>query len=173
MSELNSDKGLERALRELAPGPSNLDRDRLMFRAGQVFAPRRNLVWPVITGVLGVTVVILSILLAAQGFHGPVVRILPAPPQHAPMMPPVEKAPPRVEPQSEPALPDYDHETEMPDLRHSPMQDQVLRWGLDALPAVPPESGPEAQLPPITVERPATSPAAKKLYVADWLRFLQ
>src|SRR5437660_5442581 len=121
MSDLNSDKGLERALRELVPGPGNLDRDRLMFRAGQVFAPRRNLLWPAATGVLGVLVMILSILLAVQGLTDSRVRLMPAPLQQlAPMIPPADNlAPPAQRPDSEaPPFYDYD-ETETPGPMHS------------------------------------------------------
>jgi hypothetical protein len=62
------------------------------------------------------------------------------------------------------SAPLYDHdEKDVPGSGRSRMEEQVMRWGLDALPVPPPESGPRMPLPPISVDRPAGSPAAKNV----------
>ncbi|KPK72024.1 MAG: hypothetical protein AMJ79_16070 [Phycisphaerae bacterium SM23_30] len=43
---------LENALQSLQPAPVGIERDRLMYRAGQVSGRRRNLVWPTVAAVL-------------------------------------------------------------------------------------------------------------------------
>jgi len=43
---------LERALGSLKPASLNLDRDRLMFQAGQASVARRRVGWPLLSGVL-------------------------------------------------------------------------------------------------------------------------
>jgi hypothetical protein len=175
MPELNSDKDLERALRELAPAPSGLDRDRLMYRAGQIAAPRTSLLWPASTVVLGAAVVLLAVLLVAGwesrqfAQHIPVPGSTPMPPR------PIDKAtlPPSRPVESE-AIPVFtDDEAQTSDFVHFRMQDQVMRWGLDAVPAPPPDTGPEAHIPPITVERSADSAAGKSSSVLGIFRFFQ
>lgn len=51
--ELNpAEQELERVLTGLKPATTRLDRDRLMFRAGQASVPRTSRAWPVLTGLL-------------------------------------------------------------------------------------------------------------------------
>ena len=53
---------LERALAGLRPIPMSIERDRLMFRAGQASVRRRNLIWPAAAAVL-------TVLLGASLFY--------------------------------------------------------------------------------------------------------
>jgi hypothetical protein len=173
MSELNSDKDVERALRELAPAPGGLDRDRLMYRAGQIAAPRTTLLWPASTVVLGAAAVFLAVLLVA-GWEARQFANLPVP-APTPVPRPIEKAPLQpsrpMGPEATPVSAEDQERTS--DLVHFRMQDQVMRWGLDAVPAPPPDTGPETQVPPITVERSTDSAAGKGSSVLGIFRFFQ
>ena len=55
---------LEDALAALAPAPVTLDRDRLMFRAGQAVSSRGRWIWPASTAALTVAASVLGLLLA-------------------------------------------------------------------------------------------------------------
>jgi len=147
-----------------------------MFRAGQVSCPRTSVLWPATTGVLGAAVVSLAVLLVAQSRLQTIVRtievqtVAPAPPP--PVLPPPLARMPEPPPQQVPESSPVSAEDETADVAYLRMQEQMLRWGLDALPAAPPESGSDAQPPPITVERAADS-AAKPPRVSNYLRFFQ
>jgi len=147
-----------------------------MFRAGQVAAPRTSVLWPAATGVLGAAVVSLAVLLVAQSGLQQTVRIIEAQRPALVLPPPLpERIPERVPvppPQQAPESSPVSTEAEPSDVAYLRMQEQVLHWGLEALPAAPPETGADAQLPPITVERAAGS-AAQPSRVSNFLRFFQ
>lgn len=54
---------LEAALRSLTPLPDRIERDRLMFRAGQASVPRRGWLWPSSTAAMSLVAAILGGLL--------------------------------------------------------------------------------------------------------------
>lgn len=141
----------EAALAALTPVPAALDRDRLMFQAGRAARGTASWAWPAATGVLTALAAALALVMVLRPpvvtetvvIHVPVeVPPAPAPPKPAPETP-VESSPATSRPAevatSSPISPGY--------LR---LQEQILRWGLDALPAGRP-TAPAA--PPITVEQ--------------------
>jgi len=155
--ELNDLAG---ALRQLQPSVAALNRDRLMFQGGRA-SVRRGWAWPLATAVSSLLNLGLGLALLLQ----------PAPRQ-------LVENPPQVVPQPEeppatPATPD------LPPLAYSPdspdwndtayhrLQEQLSRWGLDAVPT-PPPAGPER--PPMTVDAlfkeldpsSTTAPSAKE-----------
>jgi hypothetical protein len=118
---------LESALRDLAPAPVGLDRDAVMFRAGQAAAPRRWL-WPAVTAVSSAAAVVLAVLLACRPAE--VVRYVPAPPSAAPA-----NEEPTPEPNSSGPLP-----ARVPGalLTYRQLEQNLLRQGLDGLGEAPP-----------------------------------
>jgi hypothetical protein len=132
---------LAEALRGLAPRAGGLDRDRLMFRAGRASAPR-SWAWPLATAASTAAAVALGVLLWARPEPAPrvVERVV-----HLPAERPQPAGPeaPGTAPESEaspPLPPDYGGRS--PYLR---LQEHLLRWGLEGLPA-PPEQ-PEREGP--------------------------
>src|SRR5207249_654076 len=82
MSEDIHDEGLaelEAALAGLAPRPPDLDRDRLLFRAGQESAGRRGRLWPWATGLLAAVAAGLGALLILRPDPQPVERVVYVP----------------------------------------------------------------------------------------------
>jgi hypothetical protein len=124
---------LEEALRALAPRAAALDRDALMFRAGQA-AARRGWGWLLATAASAAAALVLAVVLVTRPEPAPRVVVLkvplreaapaPAPVPPAPPYPPGESAIAAREPGATPYL---------------RLQDQVSRWGLDGLPDLPPE----------------------------------
>ena len=120
------------ALRSLRPAQSRLDRDLVMFRAGQASmrgASRRP--W-------GLRVVAASLAFVALG-EGLLIARRPATSVVEPVVAVLEPAPPAVvETRPEPAA---EHATPDPDIAlgrtdHERLTLQVLRYGLDGLPAL-------------------------------------
>lgn len=63
---------LERTLEALAPRASRLDREQLMYRAGQAsVSPRRAWIWPASTAALTVTAVVLGLALLLRPVDEP------------------------------------------------------------------------------------------------------
>jgi hypothetical protein len=126
---------LEAALVGLQPLPGKLNRDQLLFRAGQASGQRRGWLWPSAAGALALVAAGLAVALVARPVPTRVEHIvyvhLPAP-VLSPK--PVESSsPPKrtlfsvQEPERAPVLPaDY-----------LKLRDQVLCWGVDALPHLP------------------------------------
>ncbi len=126
--------GLESKLAALAPPPSRLDRDQLMFQAGrqQIHGGR---LWPAVSAFLGAATLALLVMV----LHRPtpemmerVVYVSPAP---------KAAALPRPKPAPDPVQPSLAASVEMADdlpFRNPrlELEDQLLRWGLDALPDV-------------------------------------
>ncbi len=146
---------LEQALAALAPAPGRLDRDQLMFRAGRASVPRRGWLWPATAAALVLLSSGLGLTLALRPDRPAVERIVykykerPAPvqPQRA-----VTPDRPRVAPAA--AAPAEDPSpAATPHLR---LQEQILRWGLDAVPDLPASPAPE---PALTRERLLGPPA--------------
>ena len=145
MSETNSD--LEKALRALAPAPAALDRDCLMFRAGQASRTRSGLIWKVTSAILGTATVVLAVLLIYRPPSEPrlVFVEVPAPaPKENPIPPPPEKPPTYLEQTPNP-VPDR----RLPDLAYYRLQQEVNRFGVDALPRLSTNPEPPSIEPPI------------------------
>jgi hypothetical protein len=128
---------LETALRDLAPAAAVLDRDALLFRAGQAAAPRRWF-WPAATALSSTAAVVLAVLLACR----PTVfvdRVVPVPGE-----------------QPAPAGPDP-FETLVPQVRvplrlppNRQLEENLLDAGLDGLGKSPPPPSPSF-LPPLSL----------------------
>jgi hypothetical protein len=121
---------LESALGGLAPSAAGLNRDRLLYEAGKLAAPRR-MRWPIAASVFAG----LSAVLALQLFVSPaprtveVVVYVPTPTPH-------------FESESSPTVV-ANNDSKWGNAFHSSagymsLRDQVLYFGADALPAAPP-----------------------------------
>jgi len=127
---------VEALLQDLKPSPAGLDRDRVLFRAGRASAlgPGR-LVCPAVSGVLALATVALSVALAARPEPEERVVYVMVPQPAPPKKPAPANRPPNV----------IDEGTSTTDRAlltggRSLMERQLLRWGLDALPAPAPVS---------------------------------
>lgn len=141
----------EAALAALAPAPAALDRDRLMFQAGRAAGGAAGWGWPAATGALTALAAALALVMVLRPpvvtetvvVHVPVeVTPAPAPPKPEPDTP-ADSSPVTSRPADLAALPPVAP-------GYLRLQDQILRWGLDALPAGRPAAPAE---PPITVEQ--------------------
>jgi hypothetical protein len=121
---------VEAALAGLAPAPSRIDRDQLMFRAGQASAARHAWLWPAATG----TLALLSMGLAlALLFH-------PAPQQvgHIVSVPVETQSSPTPLTYRDSAPDDAAGEANGPSALSSYRLEQLaLRFGVEALPEAP------------------------------------
>ena len=142
MSHVPSDPELtaiESALKALSPSRSHLDRDRLMFRAGQVSARSRSLTrwaWPSIAATLAIVALSEGVLLATR--PGPrvvdrlvIVREPPSPSASRPESVVILRENPPIPPSD--SGPSWPASSDSLRLRR-----QVLRFGLDGLPEPPP-----------------------------------
>jgi len=141
--------GLEAALAALVPTPGRIDRDTLLFRAGQVSVGRRDWIWPGATATLAVMVLVLGGMLVFRPGPATVERIVyvqikePASPVREPADPPVAIAP--GSPEEVAAAPRQSGMT------YLDLERQVLRWGMEGLPEAP--QGPSSSGPPLTRDR--------------------
>jgi hypothetical protein len=171
--------GLEAALKGLGPAPARLARDRLLFRAGQLSArPTGCWVWPAATAALALVATGLATALLLRPAPGPVAPvIIHAPPRQLPRptdRPPVpaEHTP---EPEPRPGPPEaVAMGSEPPPDGYLRLRDQVLRWGVEALPgpaptaAAPPSPLTTRDLPELAPERPAP-PAPRPWWLPEHL----
>jgi hypothetical protein len=147
---------VESLLKALAPSAGGLHRDRLLFRAGRASAlgPGRW-AWPATSAVLAVATVVLSVLLLARPTPAERVVVLPAGPVPLPER--------HNEPDSQ--LSAVDAFISPPNAlavarERQRVEQQLLRWGLDALPA-PAAAQPQADPPHQVISVPVeASPAA-------------
>jgi hypothetical protein len=155
---------LESALASLTPAPGRIDRDRLLFRAGQVSAGRRRWLWPAATGVMASVAATLGFLLLVRPAPEPIecmvfIQVEPPP---APASQPAQPTP--ATPETEPVLAAADT-TRPAQVSYFRLQDQVLRWGLDALPSPPPAAVTE---PLLTDDRARGAKAASSFFDRLW-----
>jgi hypothetical protein len=147
MSEPLTD--LESALKGLTPAPAALDRDRLMFRAGESSQVGRGFLWKCTAGMFAAASLVLVLILAlrppAQERIVYVERPGP-PPQQSPA-PKNQKPPPSSE-----ATPAVAPDSDVPALAYYRLQQQVTRFGVEGLPPVSDPGAPTNE-PPITVDR--------------------
>jgi hypothetical protein len=135
MSEQNDAEltTLAAALAQMRPRPPALDRDGLMFRAGQASAPR-GWKWPLATVASTLVAIGLGIALLVRPQPPIVVRteyvevIVPAPEMPAPESKPTPAL------AENPALVSHEVETSPPMSDYQRLQDHLLRWGFDGLP---------------------------------------
>jgi hypothetical protein len=156
MSEPNIDRelaALETALAGLKPA-APLDRDRLMFSAGQASLPRRGWGWPAATAAL----LLVSFALAGMLLNRPalqeIVRVVPVP-VAVPIAVPVDARAPGVQPGMPSSLPSVEALSPVArvnpagaSLEYAQLRKEVLRWGVDALSSRPPM---------VAVSRPAST----------------
>jgi hypothetical protein len=128
---------LENALKALRPA-AQLDRDQLMYKAGQTAASRRGWFWPASTALM--TAATAAVVLAL------VLRPQPAPQERVVFVPMPQEQPPRPLPQKppsepppivamQPAFPPTLGQNSGAQLWH--LEQQALRWGVDSLPLPP------------------------------------
>jgi hypothetical protein len=149
---------VEALLRGLKPAAGGLDRDHVLFRAGRASArgPGR-IVWPALSGVLGLVAAALAVALAVRPeaaeriVYVKVIQPAPAAPPKEPDRP--GAADELLPPPSAPAERMFVSSGGRPLLER-----QLLRWGLDALPApAPAPTGPVHRVTGVTVEPPAVA----------------
>jgi hypothetical protein len=148
MSEPFSEKNLNdlaAGLASLAPAPARIDRDRLLFTAGQASVRRPVWVWPLAAACLALSTAVLTGLLIFQAEPQPIVRyverIVPAPP-----LPP-DKAPDSSPPSQERRPRLLELVREQRDIPYYRLQDHVLRFGLDGLASAAPAPPPAEKQP--------------------------
>jgi hypothetical protein len=138
---------LELALRDLTPAPTPLDRDALMFAAGQAHAARRArpaLAWPLATAALALLAAGQAALLATR----------PTATVDRPLI--VQQSPPPPAPTPPPA-PRPVYRLPIPRTDQQRLALQLARYGLDALPPSP------AAIAAISASPPDTPSAADLL----------
>jgi hypothetical protein len=129
---------VESALAGLKPAPAALDRDRLMFAAGQAAAPKRGWRWPATSAALFSLSLGLSAALALRPTPVETVRIVYLPPdvkQAAPA--PLPDVPPAPAPRADPEARVADT-TPTVGGDYLRLRSQVLRFGVESLPDAPP-----------------------------------
>jgi len=142
MSESTSDPkitALEKSLTALVPVPGRIDRDQLLFRAGQASVRTRPWLWPTSTALLGIVVCVLGTALALRPAPATVERVV-----YVPGRPFADTstatAPSTVTSPSSPGV-----SSSIADARNvwssSPeylqQRNQAIRWGVEALPPAP------------------------------------
>ena len=127
--------GLEAALAALAPMPGRIDRDALLFRAGQASVPRRGWAWPGAAATLGVLAATLGALLAVRPAATPVERVIHVYVKEA--APPTANVPDPAPVPSAFALPSDVIASHEPPINYLQLEKQIMRWGLEAMPDTP------------------------------------
>jgi hypothetical protein len=162
---------LEAALKGLVPAPAHLDRDRLLFRAGQLTAPRMRWRWPAAAAALAFVAGALGTALTFRPSPTVIVQHVYHERQPAPAPAPVESPEQSPAPDPEPPVPPDPVVARGPQPGgYLQMRNQVLRWGVDALPPPPPaERGPARSRPlPGLRDLSGRSFAFPSLYPGGW-----
>ena len=157
-------KELEAALVALVPAAPAIDRDRLMFRAGQASARSQPRLWQVSTAALALVSAGLVTTLVLRPAPEPIVKLMRVP-QIVDPSPEANEAPTPVEFTSAPS-----YEPEVPrQAAYLRMARDVLRWGLDGLGQAP--AAPPARAQPMTLQhlRELPPPAPSGNIFARWL----
>jgi hypothetical protein len=115
-------KPLESALAALEPRPAALDRDRLMFLAGQRSAARRGWALPCISAAIASAATLVGVLLLYR--PEPQVVVLPDTPRELPAPPS-----PLAQADTKPAAANY-----------ISLRNRIVTAGIDALAPLPPDS---------------------------------
>jgi hypothetical protein len=122
---------LEKLLAALPPRPTTLDRDHLLFRAGQA-SMTRSWAWPVAAVATSVAAGCLAMVLVLRPLPEPVVRIVQVQVPVAVPAPRPNDAQPN-QPQTSP-VPGYLLDTPAPTMAYLRLRQQALRFGLEGLP---------------------------------------
>jgi hypothetical protein len=167
MSESASDPkltALEKALTALVPVPGRIERDQLLFRAGQASVGSRPLLWPTTTALLAVVASVLGMGLALR--QAPVERIVyvPVPQTAAPS--PAPKSPDVAStPSSRSTLLTDTEDLWASSAEYLQQRNQAIRWGVDALPTTPSVA---SNMPTPTVESMLGLPERKAEQVGQF-----
>jgi hypothetical protein len=135
----------EQNLAALVPASGQLNRDRVMFRAGKASVKRASWLWPAAAGAMTLVAAGLGGLLALRPQPQPqkqIVYVIKEVPRQAPVRSKKQESrPPRV-PSTRPTM----DEPSYPQTQYFRMENHLLRWGLDGLPTPPPVPQGEAPL---------------------------
>ncbi|HEY7423667.1 MAG TPA: hypothetical protein VH682_05425 [Gemmataceae bacterium] len=129
---------LQAALARLTPTPDGINLARLLFRAGQLSAPRRSWVWPCATATSIMLAATLGSMLLFRPIPQPAERVVqvfiqpPTPPPPRPE-PPAPSTGETLVPPSQPGVP-ADTERPLDGSDYLRLRREVLANGLDALP---------------------------------------
>jgi hypothetical protein len=125
-------RALELALGALSPSPGALDRDTVLYHAGQASA-RRSRAWPMATLALGAATAVLGAVLLFRPAPQPLIveRVV---------FVPVPQSGPEETPPSEGVAGMGLEARERPEAGYLHLRRQVLTFGVDALPQSPPLS---------------------------------
>jgi hypothetical protein len=143
MSEPNSDPkltGLEKSLAALVPVPGRIDRDQLLFRAGQASVRHHLWLWPTAAALMAIVAVSLGMVLAWRPGPMTMERIVyvPVPQPSAAASDAVVTPAPSVAPESSSAMDTGDYWASSSEYLRE--RNLAIRWGVDALPP-PPSTG--------------------------------
>jgi hypothetical protein len=139
---------LGRELRGLTPRPCPIDRDAVMFRAGQSSVPR-NWLWPVLTALATCAAVTFGAALLVQ--PGPEVMYPPGKPYGQQATPTWPSGPPGLPDDLPPGMAGNqpaaaeEESWPTPDTNYFHTQNNVLRWGLAGVPLPPTASPPRTE----------------------------
>jgi hypothetical protein len=149
---------LEKLLTALPPRPATLDRDHLLFRAGQA-SMMRSWVWPFATVIMSVAAGCLAMVLVLRPLPEPVVRIVQV---QVPVTVPAPFDARDSLPQEMQQPPISLRETPSPTMSYWRMQQQALRFGVEGLPSTAAD-GAEAPLGPPTDSHELSAGSRPKL----------
>jgi hypothetical protein len=122
--------GLEAALSALTPVCGRINRDALLFRAGQASVRTRGWAWPCATAALGLLAAVLGVIVAVRpvAIERVVVTIREPAPAVSQANPTPAQTMPHATAGTQPAT---------SPMNYMQLERQVLRWGLDGIPNVP------------------------------------
>jgi hypothetical protein len=139
MSESTTDPklaALEKSLATLMPAPGRIDRDQLLFRAGQASMQRQRWLWPSSTALVTLVAVGLGIALALRPASPIVERVV-----YVPAGSPISHSDSRGS--VSPSMPSQRGTTSGEDIAWGSSsaylhdRDQAIRWGVETLPPSP------------------------------------
>ena len=143
--------GLEQSLRTLSPAPVQLDRDQVLFRAGQYSSACAARLWRAAAILFALLSGSVSVAWWCQPQPSPEVRVVEVPVKvFVPQPIPDTKKPPVPVPGPKPddTTPVSPRRVEpAPVLVHHRLQYEMLRYGLEGMPPLPPEKNPPHHLP--------------------------
>jgi hypothetical protein len=146
---------LEKLLAALPPRPATLNRDHLLFRAGQA-SMRRSWAWPLAAVVMSVAAGCLATIVGFRRHPEPVIRTVQVPVLvPAPVV--AKEAAPQEYPLSTPQM--SSHEAPPSTLSYWRLQQQALRFGVEGLPG--PATGDTPPIPRPAVENPDLSAGSR------------
>jgi hypothetical protein len=131
---------LEKSLAALVPVPGRIDRDHLLFAAGQASVRQRHWFWPTVTAVLGIVACGLGTALALRPAPTTIERIVYVPvpqPTALPEAPRHEMVASASFSHAEPSAMNAEDKWAGSD-GYLQQRNFAIRWGVEALPPPPP-----------------------------------